>query len=317
MRSSPSRRMPNVENPISDLILPGAILSLMLGMGLTLTPPDFRRIAEAPTATILGTVLQLIVIPATGVGIATWFELPPLLAAGLVLIAACPGGMFSNIFVHLARGNTALSITLTTASTMVTLLTLPLWVRLILSQTGEAGANIEMPFLDTALELGGLTILPLAVGMMIRSRYPASASLESRLTRVAAITIIVAMVLDYQEKELPITEFQQTVLPALELALAAIFVGLAIPRLFRVSATDTAVIAVELVSKNGLLALVIAHRSLGLEATLPIIAYAMFQMPIAALILTGWRLTRNPAAVRDRPPAVKPPSVEPTPASWS
>ncbi len=59
-----------MENLISDLILPGAILSLMLGMGLTLAPRDFRRIAEAPTATALGTILQLVVIPATGVGIA-------------------------------------------------------------------------------------------------------------------------------------------------------------------------------------------------------------------------------------------------------
>ena len=150
----------------------------MLGMGLSLTPRDFRRIAEAPTATILGTILQLVVIPATGVGIAIGFDLPPLLAAGLVLLAASPGGMFSNVFVHLARGNTALSITLTTAATMVTLLTIPAFLNAAVVMGLVPTKGLTLPFLSYGRTSLVVSCVALGILLGVARRHPAGKKAE-------------------------------------------------------------------------------------------------------------------------------------------
>jgi BASS family bile acid:Na+ symporter len=156
---------------INEWIVPAGMFALMFGMGLALTVDDFRRVVLLPQATVVGTFLQLVGMPLAGFGLAHAFALDPLLAAGLVIIAACPGGVMSNMFVHLGRADTALSITLTATATAVTLFTIPLWVRAVLASFGEAGANIEMPVIETALYLGGFTILPVAVGMGVLVFY--------------------------------------------------------------------------------------------------------------------------------------------------
>ncbi len=265
------------------------MFALMTGMGLTLTVADFRRIAQAPAATIIGTLLQLVVMPMAGIALALFFELPPLLAAGLVIIAACPGGMFSNMYVHFAQANTVLSITLTATATMVSLFTLPLWVQAIFSLSGAEGAGFEMPVLQTAAELAGLTIVPVLVGMYARFRFPESVRFEKNLTRFGALAIIVIVTYDgFQRPELPVAEFQQALPAVALLSLAAWVAGLGLPLLFRISLRDTTTIAVEMVVKNGLLGLVIARRSLEFEATLPILTFGLFTTPAALAILLPW-----------------------------
>lgn len=275
---------------IVEVLLPAGMFLLMTGMGLTLTASDFRRIAEAPTATILGTVLQLLVVPLAGVAIAIAFGLPPLLAAGLVIMAACPGGMFSNVFVHVARANTALSVTLTATATMVTLFTMPLWVRVVLSTTGGAGTAIEVPVLETALNLASLTVLPVAFGMLARARWPRGARVEPWLTRIGVLAIVIAFSADAASRdEIPFEGFRQSIAPVAWLLGATLAIGLGIPRLFRLPTKDTVTIGVEVVVKNSLLGLVLARSALDFDATLPILAFATVQTPIGIGLLAVWR----------------------------
>ena len=138
--------------PWSDWVLGLSMFTIMLGMGLTLHTEDFRRIATAPRATIVGTALQLLVMPMIGIAVAQAFELSSALSAGIVVLAACPGGMFSNVMVHLARGDTALSVTLTATATLITLVTLPLWIDFSLTTFFAVGVDrLEVPVLETAL----------------------------------------------------------------------------------------------------------------------------------------------------------------------
>ncbi len=279
-----------MENLILDLILPASMVVLMTGMGLTLTVSDFRRIADAPGSTVLGTVLQLLAMPVIGIGLALAFEMPPLLAAGLVVIAACPGGMFSNVFIHVAGANTALSITLTATATLVTLFTMPLWVRAILSVVGTGPIEIEVPVLETALNLGGLTVLPIAAGMMIRGRWPTSLQFEKWCTRFGGLGIGAALTYDaFQRPELPVAEFQASLLPAALLAVGSIVLGLGASWLARRSLTDAVTLTLELIVKNSLLGLVLARQSLAFEATVPIVAFSIFQLPFGVLMLLFWR----------------------------
>jgi len=267
------------------------MFALMFGMGLTLTVGDFRRVARAPVATLLGLVLQLIAMPLVGIALARAFDLPPLLAAGLVVVAACPGGMFSNLYVYFARANGALSVTLTATATMATLFTMPLWVQYSLSRASGATGDIVIPIGTTALHLAGLTILPVAIGMGVRGRWPNALKLEKWFSRIGAIVIAVIMTYDAGHRpELPLAEFQQSLAPAFWLAAAAVVLGLALPALLGLATRDAVTIGVELVVKNILLGVVLARQSLAFDAIVPIFAFAMFQTPIGVALLVGWRL---------------------------
>lgn len=275
----------------SELLLGMSMFTLMLGMGLTLQGDDFRRIATSPRATLVGTVLQLLVMPIVGIAIARFFGLSPVLSSGIVVLAACPGGMFSNMMVHLAKGNTALSVTLTATATLVTLLTLPLWVQFSLSLFAVDGtAPLDMPVIDTALRLGMLTVLPIAIGMGSRVRWPELAGREQRLTWIGVIGIVVAVTMQAVERPaLPIDEMLASIPPALAFAVAAMVIGVAIPLLVRIPPRETITIAVEMVVKNTLLGMVLVGQTLEFEAILPILAFGIFQIPGGLLLLVGWR----------------------------
>jgi len=254
-----------MDDPINGWALPAAMFSLMLGMGLALTLADFRRIAKLPGPVIVGTVLQLVAMPLIGFGLALAFELPPMLATGLVIVAACPGGMLSNMAVHLGRANTALSISLTATATAATLLTLPIWIRAILRETGGMavdGSAIDVPILGTAIELGGLTIVPVAIGMAIRHFWPSSTRLERPLSLAGTIGIIATLGYDAATRADPPTDlFALSIAPVSWLCAAAMILGFAIPRLLGQSISDAVTISVEVCLKNGLLGMVVASTS--------------------------------------------------------
>lgn len=279
-----------MDQELIDLIISLSMSGVMFAMGLTLTITDFRRIAATPRATVIGTVLQLIVMPMIGIGLVRLFQLPPILTAGLVVVAACPGGMFSNMYVHLAKGHTALSVTLTATSTLISLFTLPLWVRLAVAGAPGSASPVEMPILDTALQLGGLTVLPILLGMIVRIRRPDALRWERPLALFSAIGVVTGSVFQgAQRPEFPAEQFYTSLGPAFAFSTAAILIGIAVPALFRLPARDTVTIAVELIVKNVLLGIVLVGQALDFEAIIPILVFAGFQAPGGILLLVGWR----------------------------
>ncbi len=275
-----------------DLGLGVGMFMLMLGMGLALVVDDFRRVATSPRATIVGTVLQLVIMPCVGIALANLFDLTPILATGIVVVAACPGGMFSNMYVHFAKGNTALSITLTATATLVTLFTLPLWVQFAVAHFAtHDGATVEMPVLETALRLGTLTILPVALGMLARAKNPNALRWERHATIPGAIVIVLGAALGAgNNPEIDPSEFVDSLAPAAAFAFSAMAIGMLVPLLFRIPARDAVTIAVEMIVKNTLLGIVLVAQVLDFEAVLPIFAFAIFQTPGGLLLLVGWRL---------------------------
>ena len=103
---------------LTDVILPASLFVIMLGMGLSLTIDDFRRILMYPKATVIGLVNQLLMVPLVGFGLCHLFQLPTEFAIGMILLSACPGGVTSNLISHVARGDTALSISLTAVTVL-------------------------------------------------------------------------------------------------------------------------------------------------------------------------------------------------------
>src|SRR5690606_21971219 len=149
-----------------DVLLPAALAFIMFSVGLALRADDFHQVFQAPRALVIGLCGQLVVVPLAALAVVFLFELPPALGMGLMILAACPGGASSGFLTHVARGNAALSLTLTVISSLAALVTFPLLVKLVLAWLGEgvfgAGGSAE----------GGGGVIPLTelpVGRLIGS----------------------------------------------------------------------------------------------------------------------------------------------------
>lgn len=154
---------------ITNLLLPIALGIIMLGLGLSLTVDDFRRVLRYPKAVLLGLFIQTFLLTAVCFGIALLFKLPPELAVGMMLLAASPGGASANIFSHLAHGDVALNITLTAINSVLSLFTLPVIASLSLGYFMGSEQYVPPPF-RKVLEVGIIILGPVLIGMFVRAR---------------------------------------------------------------------------------------------------------------------------------------------------
>src|SRR5215213_9587701 len=159
---------------ITTVLLPVALGVIMLGLGLSLTLADFKRIIVYPRAVAIGLACQMLILPAICLGIAHTFHLGPALAVGLMLLAASPGGATANLFSHLAKGDVALNITLTAVNSVLSLLTLPLIVNFSLAHFLGAGRAIPLQF-EKMVQVFAIVLVPVSIGMLVRARSRATA----------------------------------------------------------------------------------------------------------------------------------------------
>ena len=173
-----------------------AVLGLvMFGIALDIHPADFRRVATTPRSVLTGMVGQLLLLPALTWGLVVLLEPPPSIALGMMLVAACPGGNVSNFFTHVARGNTALSITLSGLSTLLAVLTTPLnlgfWASLY-APTAQLLKAVALDWGEMFQAVLLLLGLPLALGLLVGRRWP---TLAARLRRPMRLLSLVAFAL--------------------------------------------------------------------------------------------------------------------------
>ena len=141
------------------VIVPVGLVLVMFGMGLSLGIDDFRRVFEFPRAALLGIVGQLLLLPALAFALTAVVEMPQDIAVGLIIIAACPGGVASNVIVYAARADVALSVTLTALNSTITVFTIPFVVSLGLAMhMGDSGTVPDMPILQTIARLFSITV---------------------------------------------------------------------------------------------------------------------------------------------------------------
>jgi BASS family bile acid:Na+ symporter len=199
----------------------------MLGMGLSLSIADFKRIFVYPKAVAIGLVNQLILLPLVAFGLIQLFGLQTELAVGMMILAACPGGATSNLIVHLAKGNTALSITLTAFSSLITVLTIPLIVNFAIGRFMPNGEAAQLNAVHTLVSVLLVTIVSVIIGMLIRSRAHAfSRKMETPVKVLSALfltLIIIAAV--FQEKTNVLEFFIKAGPVALALNLVMLAIG--------------------------------------------------------------------------------------------
>jgi BASS family bile acid:Na+ symporter len=156
---------------MTDVALPAGLALIMASLGLSLRIDDFTRIVRQPRGILLGLANLIVLSPVLAFGIATLYGLDPLFAVGLVLLGASPGGTMANLLTHLARGDTALSVSMTALSSLLAVITVPLYLALAVS-VFDAPIGSEISVLGVVLPVFAITIVPLVVGMLIHARAP-------------------------------------------------------------------------------------------------------------------------------------------------
>lgn len=287
------------DNTLVTIGLPAALFIIMTGMGLSLTPPDFRRVLEQPRGVALGTVLQLLAIPALGFAFGA-LSGGGVLAAGLVLLAALPGGTTSNVLCYLARANLALSITLTVIASLATIVSIPLFVNLALRVFVGESAELNLPVLKTLITMLVIVVIPVGLGMLIKDRFNAFAErAEPWISKFAMVVLIVIVIgiVAAEWDNLP-GWLAAGWAPVLGLNIAALLVGLGAGRLTGLATADALTVAIELGIKNTTLGLTIALSLLrSTELALPAAIYGlMMYASVAVLAVYGRRVAaRNDA----------------------
>lgn len=161
----------------------------MIGMGATLTPNDFKDIAREPKAVSIGTAIQILLVPCLAYVFILITGVTAGLAIGIALMAAIPGGTISNVLTHIAKGNTPLSISITTITTVCCLVTTPLILGLLIAD--YLPENFTMPRAQIALEIGLCLLLPLIIGMLILKILPTlAASISNICVKGSLLTIV-------------------------------------------------------------------------------------------------------------------------------
>lgn len=282
-------------NVFIEVGLPISLIIIMIGMGLSLTAADFRRVGEQPKAVAVGTVAQLLLMPIIGFLLA-WFWGGGVLAAGLVLVAVLPGGTTSNLLSYLAKANLALSITLTVIASIATILTIPFAVNLALQWFTGEGEVIRLPFIKTFVTMMVIVVIPVGIGMLINRWQPVFAKrvepLISAFSALVLVGVIVAIV--YMTwAELPgylATSWK----PVLSLNLAALVLGFVLGKLFQLSVPDTLTVMIETGIKNSTIALTIALSLLkNAELAIPAAVYGLLMYASALLLAAvGRKLAR-------------------------
>lgn len=244
----------------SAIILAISLMIIMLGMGLSLVVDDFKRIFLQPKSIIIGLVNQLILLPLIAFGLASVFSLAPEIAVGLMILAACPGGATSNLISHLAKADTALSVTLTAFSSFITILTIPFIVNFALEEFLDQSNMIQLDVFQTFLQILMIVIIPVSIGMLIRKHKERFALKMGKPVRIASALILVLVIVGIilKEKDNLADSFRQAGLVVVCLNLIVMFIGYYSAKLFKVTNKRALSIAIESGIQNGTLGITVA-----------------------------------------------------------
>ena len=266
-------------------VLIGIILGLiMFGIGLSLRADHFRRLLTHPRTLFLGLFLQLLFLPAVAFGVSSLLQLPPAFATGVVVLAACPGGLTSNFISYLLRANSALAVSLTICNTTLSLLTIPVIVNLGLRTFWSVSEAAQLPILATIGRIFLIVLVPVLAGMAFRARQPVAAETwqpRLRWLSIGLLAVLFALKLlapaEAGGSNLLLSEVAVILPASLLVNLIALSGGFFFGRLFRLGRNDQLTLGVEAGMQNTSLAFLIAGTLLANEQMLkPALVYAMF-----------------------------------------
>ena len=282
----------DITSIIGQIFLPISLAIIMFGMGLSLVSDDFVRLFAYPKAVLVGLCNQLLFLPLIGFAIIVLFDLNPTMAIGVMILSLCPGGPTSNLISQVSRGNIGLSVTLTALASLITVFTIPILLsKAIAYFTGDTDVVIQLPILETMLQILVITVIPISIGMMIRKRREAFALSMEKPMRTAStvLFVIIFLIIIIANKDNLTQAMKEVGLPTLLLNLSTMGLGFVSAKLFGITGKSQISITIESGIQNGTLAFVIATTILNnFEMGLPTGAYSIWMFITGGYLM--WRL---------------------------
>lgn len=286
---------------------------VMLGMGITLSVDDFRRVLALPKSVAAGVALQFTVMPLAGVTLAAAFGLETGLAVGLILVACCPGGTASNVVTYLARANVALSVTMTMASTLVAIVATPLLTGWL------AGVYVEIDRWNLFQNMVAVVLVPVVAGVLLNRFLPRATERVAEISPLASVLVVVLIVGGIIARSKPLIEAHAGVLllAVLLLHLAGFALGYLFTRLLGFGVAERRTISIEVGMQNSGLGSSLASTpafaaqfSAPLQAALapvPSAVSAVYHVLIGSLLASIWRRLSERSG--DRPASARVPGA--------
>ena len=257
------------------------LIVLMFLLGIDLSKKAFVDVVRNPKAVLLGLIGQIVVLPVLAFAVAWLLNLPPVYFMGLVLVACCPGGSSSNVFSMLAKGDVALSVTLTALSSVITLFTLPIIMEFVASAVSNMlGMQIHLPIGKLLVQNLVLLFVPMLLGSLFKHYFSVAAEkVKKVLSKVAFPALMtLALVFFYQYKNEILENFALLGLSATVLILVAMLCSSGISRIGKFTDAVRRTIVIEVGMQNAAQAIAIASSPFIFnsgEMALPAIIYAL------------------------------------------
>lgn len=257
---------------------------VMFSMGMTLRPVDFKRVLEQPVLIFIGVALQYILMPLIAWFLAGILNLPIMLATGLILLGACPGGTASNVICFLAKANVALSISLTAVSTLLAAVLTPLITLFYVDQ------SIDVPIVDMMKNLVLIVILPVVSGVLINTFYHQRLErIKSGLPLISVLAIIFIIGVIVAKNQAQLFEIGLLLFCAVALHnLFGLITGYAIPKLMGYDEATCKTLAIEVGMQNSGLAVVLANQYFSIVTALPAALFSIWHNISGSVLAVIW-----------------------------
>ena len=260
---------------------------IMLGMGITLSVEDFKRVFKFPKLVLLGVGLQYLVMPFMGVFSAWLYKLPPHFAVGLILVACCPGGTASNVVSYLAKADVALSVTMTSISTFVAIILTPALTAWL------AGSRIHVDAWGLFFSTVQVVVIPIVLGVLCNRFFPRLTQKilpVAPLVAVLTITLIVASIVG-AGKQAIIDSGAILMLSVFTLHAGGFLWGYILSKLISKNEIASRTISIEVGMQNSGLGVVLARLNFANPlVAIPSAISSLFHSLIASLLAGIWRL---------------------------
>ncbi|MDM1492534.1 bile acid:sodium symporter family protein [Acinetobacter indicus] len=274
-----------MDSGIITVMLPLALAIIMVGLGLELTPKDFARVTKHPKAVLVALFCQLVLLVGIAFLLCKILALPPLLAVGMMLLAASPGGSTANLFSYLFKGDLALNITLTAINSVIAALTLPIIVNFAIAHFLQADQSIGLQF-SKILQVFGIIIVPVIIGMLIRHYAPRLTEKLNKPLRIFAVIFLILIIIGaiVQERHNILNYIGDIGLATALFCISSLVIGYFVPRLFGINSAQARASAFEIGIHNSTLAMTIALTVMASSTVaMPAAVYSIFMYIFAAI----------------------------------
>ena len=290
---------------IDSVFLPGSLWLIMFSMGLSLTVDDFRRIAGNRRALMIGLMSMLIVPAAIGTTVSILFAPTPALTVGFILLATCPGGMLSNLMTDFAKGDLALSLSLSVAVSIIYIAVIPFYAHFALLYFMGVEEKIDIPLLAFIWKIFSITLVPAGLGVLTRAFKPDIAIKVKGLAKLIGTAVLVVAFGFILVDQIPILREYFDSLFGITLSINLLTLGavLLVSKIMKLAAKERTAVCIEHLIRQEGTAIYIAVTIVGMrEMSLPMIMNTPVALVLCIIfVLLSRKLMTKPAVASSQP----------------